>query len=154
MDSLLAVSPLPFLSRRDLHSGRRGRGRRGNIALQCMKQFFSFSLSLCFLTGGHFQILLPPSDQRSLSSGSRGDPGCDSTSFVIYGERRFEFFVFFFSPPFLFEKEFLFVRAFIYGRIDLDPVEEIWGDRESRINTNAEEGGIRISSRYVGYFYR
>lgn len=64
--------------------------------------------------------------RSDLSPGSSGDPGCDSTSLVIYGERRFEFFFFlFFSSPFLVEKEFLFVRAFIYGRIDLDQVEEI-----------------------------
>lgn len=149
MDSLLAVSPLPFLSRRDLHSGRRGRGRRGNIALQCMKQFFSLSLSL-------FPTRRPFPDSSSsirsdLSPGSSGDPGCDSTSLVIYGERRFEFF--FFSSFLLLSSSkknfYSFVRLFMDGSISTRSKKY----EESRINTNAggEEG---ISSRYMGYFYR
>lgn len=148
MDSLLAVSPLPFLSRRDLHSGRRGRGRRGNIALQCMKQFFPLSL---------FPTRRPFPDSSSsirsdLSPGSSGDPGCDSTSLVIYGERRFEFFFFslpFFSFP---RRKRIFIRSCVY----------LWTDRSrpgrrnmrSRELIRMQEGEEGISSRYMGYFYR
>lgn len=105
-----------------------GGGGEGEGVTSRSNAWNNFSLSLSL-----FPTRRPFPDSSSsirsdLSPGSSGDPGCDSTSLVIYGERRFEFFFFLFlSSPFLVEKEFLFVRAFIYGRIDLDQVEEIWG---------------------------
>lgn len=136
MDSLLAVSPLPFLSRRDLHSGRRGRGRRGNIALQCMKQFFSLSLS--FLPGGHFQTLLPPSDQISPPV----------VAVILAAIRPVSWFMardvsnsFFFSSFLLLSSSkknfYSFVRLFMDGSISTRSKKY----EESRINTNAGGGG-------------
>ena len=74
--------------------------------------------------------------RSDLSPGSSGDPGCDSTSLVIYGERRFEFFFFF--PSFLLlsssKKNFYsFVRLFMDGSISTRSKKY----EESRINTNA-----------------
>lgn len=77
--------------------------------------------------------------RSDLSPGSSGDPGCDSTSLVIYGERRFEFF--FFSSFLLLSSSkknfYSFVRLFMDGSISTRSKKY----EESRINTNAGGGG-------------
>lgn len=117
-----------------------GGGGEGEGVTSRSNAWNNFSLSLSL-----FPTRRPFPDSSSsirsdLSPGSSGDPGCDSTSLVIYGERRFEFFFFF--PSFLLlsssKKNFYsFVRLFMDGSISTRSKKY----EESRINTNAGGGG-------------